>query len=343
MVILNYSLGNRLPGIIIMKMKEIAAAAGVSAATVSKILNGRDEHISEATRNRVLQIVDKTGYMPNAIAKSLKQNRSKMIGFILPDISNPFFPSVAKGMEEMAHEYGYGILIANTNDSIQAEQEALRFLSSRQVGGIVFARALKSDTLEKCVETELPIVAVDRALDFDAPGMGRIIIDTSAGIAAATNVLIDSGCKRIAYISARYNSKTDRYFGYCRALENAGLELDEALIYNDTFTFETGYNGVSAILSRTEADGIICGNDLIAVGAISRLREFGISVPEQMKVMGFDDIYFSRYMTPPLSTVRQPAYEMGAESAKMLIDYLEKGTALYNKKLDFSIVMRGTV
>lgn len=326
-----------------MKMKEIAAAAGVSTATVSKILNARDEHISEATRARVLEIVEKTGYMPNAIAKGLKQNRSKMIGFILPDISNPFFPNVAKGMEEKAHEYGYGVLIVNTNDSLEVEKEALRFLSSRKVGGIVFARALQSDHLEKCIETEIPIVVVDRALDFESEGMGRIIVDTPAGIMTSTNVLIERGCRRIAYISARYNSSTDRYFGYCRALEDAGLPFDEKLVYNDKFTFETGYNGIEAILSRTEADGIVCGNDLIAVGAISRLNEKGIKIPEQMKVMGFDDIYFSRYMSPPLSTVRQPAYEMGAESAKMLIEHLENGIPLYNKKLDFSLIMRGTV
>ena len=221
-------------------MKEIAAAASVSTATVSKILNARDEHISEATRARVLEIVEKTGYMPNAIAKGLKQNRSKMIGFILPDISNPFFPNVAKGMEEKAHEYGYGVLIVNTNDSLEVEKEALRFLSSRKVGGIVFARALQSDHLEKCIETEIPIVVVDRALDFESEGMGRIIVDTPAGIMTSTNVLIERGCRRIAYISARYNSSTDRYFGYCRALEDAGLPFDEKLVYNDTTLSPSG-------------------------------------------------------------------------------------------------------
>ena len=326
-----------------MKMKEIAEAAGVSVATVSKILNGQDGHISAATRQRVQDIVARTGYVPNAIAKGLKQNRSKMLGFVLPDISNPFFPSVAKGMEEKAHAYGYGVLLVNTNDSVSSEKEALRFLSSRQVGGIVFARALQSDHLEKCIETDTPIVVVDRALDFDAPGMGRITVDTAAGIRASTTALIQAGCRRIAYISARYRSRTDRYFGYCAALEDAGLPLDEAIIYKDAFTFETGYAGIQQVWKQGAIDGVVCGNDLIAVGVMSWFRENGISVPEQVRIMGFDDIYFSQYMTPPLSTVRQPAYEMGQEAAKMLIDYLEYGTPLCNRNLDFTLVMRETV
>lgn len=327
-----------------MKMKEIAAAAGVSVATVSKVLNGRDEHISRETRDRVLSIVNKTGYVPNAMAKSLKQNRSKMLGFVLPDISNPFFPSVAKGMEEKAHEHGYGIIIANTNDSVDAETDAMRFLSSQMVGGIVFARALRSDHLERCIQTELPIVVVDRTVDFESPGMGRITVDTLSGIYDSTNVLIKAGCRNIAFVSALYKSSTDRYFGYCKALSEAGIELDESVVYRDTFTFETGYNGISAILDRGAAiDGIVCGNDLIAVGVISALRERGISIPGEIKIMGFDDIYFSRYMIPPLSTVRQPAYEMGAGAAKMLIDYLENDVPLYNNKLDYSMIMRGTV
>lgn len=326
-----------------MKMKDVAAAAGVSVATVSKILNARDEHISDATRARVLDIVKKTGYVPNAVAKGLKQNRSRMIGFILPDISNPFFPSVAKGMEETANKYGYGVLIANTNDSVKSEQEALRFLTSQKVGGIVFSRTLHSKHLEKCAETEMPIVVVDRAFDFEYSGMGCVTVDTLAGMKASTEVLIKSGCKHIACISARYSSDTDRFFGYCDALKEAGMVLDEALIYNDTFTFETGYNGIEEILSRTCADGVVCGNDLIAVGVLSRLSEKGVSVPKQIKIMGFDDIYLSKYITPPLSTVRQPAYEMGAEAVKMLIEHLENRVPLYDKKLDFSLVMRGTV
>lgn len=326
-----------------MKMKDIAAAAGVSVATVSKILNGQDAYISAATRQRVLDIVTQTGYVPNAIAKGLKQNRSKMLGFVLPDISNPFFPSVAKGMEEKAHEYGYGVLLVNTNDSVSSERDALRFLSSRRVGGIVFARALQSDHLEKCIETDTPIVTVDRTLDFDAPGMGRVTVDTTAGIRASTEVLIRAGCRRIAYISAQYHSRTDRYFGYCEALAEAGLPLDETRIYKGAFTFETGYEGIRTIWQHGAVDGVVCGNDLIAVGVMSWFKEQSLKVPEQVKVMGFDDIYFSRYMTPPLSTVRQPAYEMGQEAARMLIDYLEYGVPLYNKKLDFSLVMRETV
>ena len=326
-------------------MKDIADAAGVSVATVSKVLNGLDQHISGETRQRVLKAVDSSGYVPNAVARGLKMNRSRMLGFILPDITNPFFPQVAKGIEDAARGRGFGVIIGNTNDTASSELEVMRFLSSRMVDGIVIARALHSANMERCLTGSVPAVLVDREVHVSGSGVGQIFVDTQRAVYEGTKLLLDRGCTRIAFLSALYRGdpEGDRFFGYRRALEERGLPVEQSRVYLSMYNVETGYEGVSRVLDGGSVDGVVCGNDLIAVGAMKRLKELGLGIPEDVKVMGLDDIYLSQFLDPPLSTMRQPAYQMGLEAAKMLIEKIEHDTPLYRRELPFQLVLRGTV
>ena len=324
-------------------MKDIAQASGVSTATVSKIINGNDKYISENTRKTVNSIIKEMGYVPNALAKGLKIKKTKMIGFILPDISNPFFPEVAKGIEYAAQKRGFGVVMCNTNDSAESELECFQFLSSRMVDGIVFIRALRKGNLEKYFHSGIPIVLVDREIEASTFGFGQIFIDTQKGVYESTKALIDAGCKKIAFISAEYTSSNDRYHGYCTALKKEEIDVDVSLVFRERYNVETGRKGIRHILKNSTVDGVVCGNDLIAVGVINTLSELGLKVPNDIKVIGFDDIYFSQHMNPPLSTVYQPAYDMGTEAANMLIDNILYGNPLYKKQLDYELVIRGTV
>ena len=325
-------------------MKDIAVEAGVSVATVSKIINGTDQHISEATRRRVRELIEKSGYVPNAVAKGLKIKQTRMIGFVLPDISNPFFPEIAKGIEGAAMARGFGVVMCNTGDTPEQELEGFKFLSSRMVDGSVFIRSLRKSNIDKYFGSNIPIVVVDREVDAEGFGFGQIFVDTTKAVFESTGRLLAAGCRDIAFISANYSSEFDRYNGYCRALEEAGIAVRSNLVYRDLYNVATGYDGITSILaSAVLVDGVVCGNDLIAVGVMNALGERGIKIPQDIKLIGFDDIYLSKYLSPALSTVHQPAYEMGYSAAAMLIENILYGRALYKKKLDYSFVMRQTV
>ncbi|RRD93907.1 LacI family transcriptional regulator [Clostridiales bacterium COT073_COT-073] len=324
-------------------MKEIAEITGVSKATVSKIINGRDRYISEETRKKVLGCITQMGYVPNAMARGLKVKKTRMIGFILPDISNPFFPEIAKGIEDKAKKEGFGVVICNTDDRAEAEYQSFQFLFAQQVDGIIFTRALRRANMDKVFESGIPIVVVDREVNTKQLGFGQIFIDTRQGIKESTNLLIQAGCEKIAYISAQYHSEYDRYSGYVEAMQEAGRQVQAELVYKNQYNVDTGYEGINKILETNKVDGVVCGNDLIAIGVIRALSERGIKIPDQVKIMGFDDMYFSQYMVPPLSTIKQPAYEMGAQAAEMLIDNILYQKPLAKKKLNFTICMRGTV
>lgn len=324
-------------------MKDVADYCGVSTATVSKVLNGKDANINEETRRRILDAVKRMGYVQNTVAKGLRTQRSNMIGFILPDISNPFFAEIARGIENYATQRNFGVLISNTNGDANLEYETFKRLTSRMVDGVIFTRTLKLQYLEQYSSAGLPIVVVDREIDFRNSGMGAIMVNTQRGIYDATNLLIQADCWRIGFISALYTSDHDRFDGYCQALREHGLPIQMERVFLRDYDIATGYDGMMQLLTNDQIDGVVCGNDLIAVGVYDAIREKGLRVPDDIKVFGFDDIFFSKFITPPLSTIHQPAYEMGIEAARMLISHIEDREPLGVQELAYTIVMRDSV
>jgi len=324
----------------VITMKEIAEQAGVSSATVSKILNDNDRYISSATRDRVMKIIKENNYIPNAVAKGLKVRRTNTIGFILPDISNPFFPEIARGIEDTAENYGFAVTFCDTDNDPKRELTSFNLLKSKMVDGIIFTRSLHDSNFDDYLADNLPIVVVDRRIDTEGRNIGKIMVDTRSAMHDATKLLIEKGCRRIAFIGAKNDFEDARYNGYLDALTEAGLDAEATLCYHDDYNVETGRAGVKEIFGVRMADGLVCGNDLIAVGAMAVLREMKLRVPEDIRVTGFDDIYFSRYLSPPLTTIKQPAYEMGRAAAHMLIQNIVNAEPLHTKKLDYTLIPR---
>lgn len=325
-----------------MTIKEIAEMANVSSATVSKILNGKDQYISEATRQRVLEIVEREGYIPNAIAKSLKMKSTKTLGIIIPDVMNLFFSELARGIEDAAEINGYSVILCNSDNKIHKEEKYIQVLQEKMVDGIILT-ASEQSVNKSLKRRNTPMVLLDRDISIDGE-VGRVVVDNVEGAQNATQYLIDKGCKNIAFISSSNinTSSGQRLKGYKQALKENDIQIDEEKIFLNRFTIDTGYTGVMTLLDKTEIDGVCCGNDLIAIGAIRALKERKVKVPEQVKVIGFDDIQISQYMDPPLTTIRQPIYQMGEGAVKMLISSIENKNKSETKVFKTELIERGS-
>ena len=194
-------------------MKDVANRAGVSSATVSKVLNGLDQHISQEKREEILRLIDEMGYVPNSMARGLKRRESKMLGFILPDITNPFFPEIARGIEDEARNHGFGVLVCNTDNDAAQEEKAFHFLESKMIDGIIFTHSVHESPLQYLADSQVPVVIVDRIAHSNNPRLsyGQIFVDAKQGICDATQYLISNGCKRIGFISGESKDDSDRY------------------------------------------------------------------------------------------------------------------------------------
>lgn len=304
-------------------IKEIAKEAGVSIATVSMILNNKDKNITNATRMRVLDVVKKHHYVPNAMAGSLVTQRTHIIGLILPDITNPFFPGIARGAEDKANEAGYSIIFCNTDDKLEVEEKYIESLTKKMADGIIIAHSSNSEKMSEILERcKVPIILIDR--DFYSENIrGKVLVNNLKGSYEGVLHLINKGYKKIAYLSGSLKTKTaqDRLEGYKNALLDNGLEYQEKLVKFGEYKIEWGRNGVICLLNETEKfDAIFCGNDLIAIGAMKEIKEKGFRIPKDIGVMGFDDIYLAGLVEPSLTTIRQPNYKMGYKAMELLLE-----------------------
>ncbi|QAT43367.1 LacI family DNA-binding transcriptional regulator [Aminipila luticellarii] len=308
-------------------IKEIAEEAQVSIATVSMVLNKKDKKISEATRKKIHAIAQKYNYTPNTMARSLITRQTRTIGLIIPDIVNPFFPEIARGVEDKASEFGYSVIYCNTDDKIKREDKYINVLTEKMVDGIIFAhssdRQLGFDSLDKC---KVPILLIDR--DYENRNViGRVVVDNREGAYMATSYLLDRGYRKIAYIAGSITTTTarGRLEGYNQALAEREIPVNEHYIKVGEYKLQWGVEAADQLLHEKEPiDAIFCGNDLIAIGAIRKLKECGLRVPEDIGIVGFDDIYLASLVEPPLTTIKQPNYEMGYKAAELLIKNIEK-------------------
>lgn len=316
--------------------------ANVSTATVSKVLNKKDQHISDATRNRILEIVKRENYRPNMVAKSLKMKKSNSIGIIVPDITNLFFAEMAKGIEDAAGKLGYSVILCNSDNNSDKEEKYLNILQEKMVDGIILTSSDNEMSTYMKVN-KVPVIFLDRNIDADG-NFARIMIDNKEAGYTATKHLIDKGCKKIGFISSNNKkyASFDRFIGYKNALLDNGHDVDEKLIYLGDFSIENGYHSSMELIKTNDLDGVFCGNDYIAIGVINALRENNIRIPEEVKVVGFDDISILRYMKPSITTIRQPIYEMGKEAVNILNSILEKKDATMTKILKTELIERGS-
>ena len=305
-------------------IEDVAAIAGVSIATVSRAVN-EPAKVADATRRRVNEAIARTGYTTNAMARSLRMRRSKMVLILAPDVGDPNFSNILVGLETEASKRGYGVVIGNTQNDPTRETDYLRFISSNQADGLILLTGhlpfgFPRDALES---RPPPMVAVNEPVPGDqVPFVG---VDNFEGARIAAEHLISQGHRRIAFIGRSSRTVSElRESGYRAALGNAGIGIDPMLILDGDGTTESGRQAAELMFVRDVLpSAFFCVNDAAALGVIIALNARGYDLPRQFSVMGFDDISFASFVTPSLTTMKQPRSKIGEAAMNLLIAMVE--------------------
>lgn len=301
-------------------ISDVAKRAGVSTMTVSRVINNSG-YTSQETQQRVEKAIAELGYVPNALARSLRFKQTKTIALILTDITNPFFTTLARGVEDAASENGFSVIYCNTDESPQEEAEYLYALLQKQVDGMLLVPARSSkESVIYLRERKEPVVVLDRRImDLN---VDTVRCDSEEGAYLLTRHLLDIGHRRIAVLSGPAEASTaiDRVAGYRRAVEQAGLEVDPQMICYGQFIQESGYQMVQKVLSISpRPTAIFAANNFISIGAYHALRDAGLHIPEDISLVTFDDLPASLVLEPFLTVVDQPAYDMGYKGTELLL------------------------
>ena len=311
---------------------DIARELNVSASTVSRALSN-NPRISLKTREKIKSVALALGYQPNTLASNLRNKKSNTIGIVVPLINRHFFSSVISGVEDIAFNAGYNVVISQSNDLAEKEISIVQSMFSNRVDGLIISIAMQTDTFEHLKlfgKKNIPLVFFDRVvpeLETD-----KIVVDDFACAYRATQHLIDQGYQRIAHLAGPQNLMTyfDRKKGYLSALENNGLQKDHSLILVNTLTSSDGESAVQQLMHLpVPPDSIFCGNDTTALSVVIYLREKGYCIPEDIGVVGFSNEPFSRVVSPPISTIAQPGFEMGQKAAELVIRKIESREKTY--------------
>ncbi|MDF2675507.1 MAG: transcriptional regulator [Clostridiales bacterium] len=328
-------------------IKDIAKQANVSIATVSRIINNKDEGFSLETKDRVKKIIKEMDYHPNSIARGLVTKKTSVIGLILPDITNPFFPEVVRGVEDTANAHGYNIILCNTDDDEKKEKTYFKILRDKYVDGVIYtsAAALKDKNIKILTDGEIPFVLMDRYIENQT--IPYIHTDSERGMYEIVNYLISNGHKKISYISGPVGDVVaeQRKRGYKKALKESGIEYKELLVRHGNYKVNSGISCMESLMESGENfSAVVCANDLMAVGALEVLKVKGIRVPEDISITGYDDVFLSQITTPKLTTISQPKYDLGKISAEILIKLIN-GEDIDSReiKLEPHLVIRGSV
>ena len=295
--------------------------------------------VSEETRRRVYAAIDRLGYTPNAQARNLRTAKTRLVIALVPDIANPFFSEVIRGMEQVAHENSYSVLLGDTQNSLAREQAYADMVATRQVDGLI---TLMRHIPKIQVAGRLPLVnACEYVKNRD---ISSVCVDNVAAAKAAVNHLLTLGHRRIAFVSGPGDSpiSVDRQRGYEIALKQAGLSPSRSLIAPGDFSMESGVRATEYFLAQKQKfTALFCSNDEMAIGAMRALAAHGLQVPAHVSVVGFDDIRFARYTNPPLTTIAQPKNDLGREAMRMLIELLnDPNTPVLKRVLSADLIVR---
>lgn len=329
-----YSKGKGGSPAIRITIRDVARTAGVSVSTVSRVLNN-SKPVSDEVRQRVMSAVETLGFQPNALARSLILRRSSFIGLLVPDVSNPFFSEVVAGVEEVANAQGYNVILCNTHGELAREMAYLDILKEHQAAGVVFmCRELRDEHLKRFAADGMPVVLASRY--SEKKSLPRVVIDDQQAAYDATIHLIERGHQRIAFISGSVLDRAsglDRLMGYQRALNDHQFPIDFRLIKEGNFKAQSGYKAAQELLGQqAPPTAILAANDEMAIGAINAIFASGRRVPDDIAVVGFDDIYLASIFRPALTTIRQPIREIGSEAAQMVLR-LVRGESLPDEKV----------
>lgn len=297
-------------------IREVAKLAGVSPATVSRVMNGTAK-VDDEKKERVLQAIEETGFVPNAVARSLFKKSSMTIGLIIPSIENPFFTQLAGAIEKTADEHGYRLIFCNTGDGIEKEKTALVMLEAMNADGIILTTS--HDEMEPMIEQcKVPVVITDRLIKKNSSSR-YVHCDHYAGGRIAMEHLLDCGCKNVVCVKApqAVSSAKSRYEGYRDVCKERGIKEQTIECQYD---FYEGLAMTERLLKMyPNVDGIVACNDMVAISIYKVLHKKGIVVPDQIQLVGFDGIYLADLLTPELTTVAQPIEEIGKKAAELII------------------------
>ena len=328
-----------------MTLHDLAQVAGVDPSTVSRVLNDDQTLvIKDETRQRILDAVEQLQYVPNAMARGLRRQRSQMIGLLVPDIANPFFPEIILGAERVFSEAGFRLLLGNTDEDPEKERSYVELLRANVVEGLMLATAFTQDeTVEELSRLGVPFVLVNRAHEGTT---NYVVVNDRQATRSAVDYLIGIGHRRIAHVSGPLYTETGlaRLRGYREGLRAAHIEYRDDYVVEGDFKETSGARAIERLWQLPDPPtALMAANDLLALGALDACRRMGVQVPEELSIIGFNDVPVASMVTPSLTTVRVPLLEMGMASARRLLDLLEgRGTPSAPIVLDTELVVRSS-
>ena len=320
-------------------IREVAKLAGVSPATVSRVMN-KTAKVDDDKKNRVLEAIQQTGFQPNQLARALFKNSSGLVGLIVPNIDNPFFSELARIIEEAAFVRGYHIVLCSSGNNTEKEKNNIRMLGQMKADGIILITN-GEHTEQMLQEVNMPVVVVDRHMT-NGGEIAFIESDHYQGGILATQHLYDCGCRNIVCLRGpqEFTSGRLRYKGYQDICHKYGLE---ELFIDTEYSFEAGLKSAELLLEKyPDVDGIFAANDIVAISTYKVLKSKGKKIPDDIQLVGFDDIRFSSLMTPELTTIRQPVKKMGQLAVDIICNYAEDISYDKESVLDVELIIRET-
>lgn len=299
---------------------DVSKLAGVSLATVSRVINDIDK-VTAKTRLKVEAAMEELGFRPNSIAQSLASSRSNSVGVLVPELHGPFFGNMLSSIELELRKQGKHVIITAGHSDAERERDAIEFLASRKCDAlIVFVFAISNERIMLLRESSVPVVVIGRLI----PGMEEdcVSLDNETGGYIAAKSLIESGHRQLACITGPLwkSDGQERFAGYERALAECGLAFDQRLVVEGDYEESSGRNGMEQLLQQEiPFTGLVCANDEMAAGAIAVARKHGLTIPDDLSIVGFDNVFFTRYMHPQLSTVDYPIDKMGQMAARCVL------------------------
>ncbi|WP_139491363.1 catabolite control protein A [Brevibacillus dissolubilis] len=314
---------------------DVAREAGVSMATVSRVVNG-NPNVKPMTRKKVMAAIERLGYRPNAVARGLASKKTTTVGVIIPDISSLFFSELARGIEDIATMYKYNIILCNSDQRLEKELQLINTLLEKQVDGLLFMGAeIKDDHMQALSTAAVPVVlAATRDADHILPS---VTIDHFQAAYDATQALISRGHKRVGMITGPMHDPLGglvRFEGYKQALADAGIEYDQELVKHGNYWYESGLSSMNEFMELSDAPtAVFVASDEMAIGAIHAVQDKGRRVPDDVEIIGYDNIRLAEMVRPKLTSVVQPMYDIGAVAMRLLTKYMN------NEQVDDHIVL----
>ncbi len=329
-------------------LKEIALLADVSIKTVSRVINN-DPVVGEITREKIYKLIKDSGYRPNFVARSLKTKKSNSIGVIVPDIGDPSFIEIVKGCTDVFDKNNYFVYLCSSENNPEKEISFIKDFEHMFIEGIALIPSYtKNRDITFLKKMNTPIVLIDREIDgFD---LDRVILSNKKSTYDAINLLISKGHENIVFLGGIKKAKTaqKRFEGYQKAMAKTGLYKKELIFWGD-FTIDGGYSLMSDALKRLKKiDAVFACNDMIALGAMNAIKDHDLNIPEDISILGFNDMFFSKFLNPPLSSVKVSFYDEGKLAAELLMERIKKTNSSEKKEirrivLDYELIVRDSI